>query len=188
MAKINLLPWRDVQRQEKKKEFFTVLGGFCILGALCSFLWVTTVKGSIEDQNARNNRLEGEIKKLEEQVKEIEELRKLKAETIARMEVIQGLQGTRPVIVHYVDDFVRAVPDGVFFTNVERVGDSFNAVGVAESYERVSDLMRNLDKSDWFKDTSFKDGKVSDKYGEGMYEFSIRTIADAPKKSSEEAK
>lgn len=181
MANINLLPWRDAQRQEKKKEFFTVLAGFCILGALCCFVWVSTVQGTIENQNERNARLSKEIKALEEQVAEIKDLKKKKAELIARMDVIQQLDGARPAIVHYVDDLVKTVPDGVFFTLLQRTGDTFTIQGFAESQPRVADLLRNIDKSSWFKDPNLNYSRANSRYGEGMFEFDIRVSADAPK-------
>lgn len=184
MARINLLPWRDAQRQEKKKEFFTVLGGFCILGALCSFVWISSVNGSIDNQNSRNSRLQTEIDALEKQVKEIQDLKKQKAELLARMEVIKSLQGTRPIIVRYVDELARAVPDGVFFTSVERTGDLVSINGVTESNERLATLMRKLDGSPWFKDTTVMNIGESKKYGEGWQEFRINTSTDMPKQEN----
>ena len=181
MAKINLLPWRDAQRQEKKKEFFTVLGGFCILGALCSFVWISSVNGAIDNQNSRNARLDSEIKALEQQVKEIQDLKKQKAELLRRMEVIQSLQGTRPIIVRYVDELARAVPDGVFFKSVERTNNLISINGVTESNERLASLMRKLESSPWFKDTSVINIGESNRYGEGWQEFRINTSTDAPK-------
>lgn len=186
MANVNLLPWRDAQRQEKKKEFFTILAGFCVLGLLCGFVWVTSVQSSIDNQNSRNTRLTNEIKALEEQVKEIQGLRQQKAELIARMDVIQVLEGTRPVIVRYVDDLVRAVPDGVFFTLVQRTGDNFILHGFAESQPRVADLLRNIDKSDWFKNPGLNYSRANNQHGEGMFEFDIRASADAPSQNSSE--
>lgn len=188
MAKINLLPWRDERRQEKKKEFFTVLGGFCILGALCGYLWVGSVQGSIDQQNSRNKMLEREIAALQQQVSEIQDLKKRRAALLERMKVIQDLQGTRPVIVRYFDGFVRAVPDGVYLTRLVRTNDRFNIEGVAESHSRISAFMRNLDESDWFADPSVSTISAALDQGEQAQRFSMTVVAAVPESDAEGGK
>lgn len=186
MARINLLPWRDEQRQEKKKEFFTVLGGFCVLGLLCGYVWVSAVQGSIDDQNGRNSLLQKEIDALQQRVAEIKELKQRRAQLLERMEVIQNLQGTRPVIVRYFDDMVRSVPDGVFLTQLTRKGDQINIDGVAESHSRISAFMRNLDESDWFTDPNMATISVAAGEGEQAQKFSMTVGAAVPKQDDAE--
>lgn len=188
MARINLLPWRDELRQEKKQEFFTVLGGFAILGALCGYLWVSGVQGSIDSQNNRNKLLEREISALQDQVREIQDLRKRRAELLERMKVIQDLQGTRPVIVRYFDGFVRAVPDGVYLTSLARSSDRFNIEGIAESHSRISTFMRNLDESDWFTDPSVSTISAAMDQGGQAQRFSMTVFATVPEDDAEGGK
>ena len=88
---------------------------------------------------------------MEQQIKEIRELKKKRESLIERMKVIQDLQGNRPVVVKIFDEVVRTVPDGVYYKNVKASGDSINIVGFAESNNRVSNLMRNLDSSELFQ-------------------------------------
>lgn len=150
MARINLLPWREQYREEKKKEFLTILGLVAAASAVVAFLWISFVNGQIDNQRSRNTLLQTELRKLEERVKEIEALREKRKAMIARMEVIQNLQGKRPAIVHVFDQFVQALPDGVYVTSLKRTGSRIALEGVAESNQRVSSFMRNLDKSEWF--------------------------------------
>lgn len=186
MARINLLPWRDEERQEKKKEFFTVLGGFCVLGLLCGYVWVSTIQGSIDNQNSRNSLLQKEIDGLQQRVAEIQELKKRRAQLLERMEVIQNLQGTRPVIVRYFDDMVRSVPDGVYLTRLIRTGDRISIDGVAESHSRISAFMRNLDESDWFTDPNMATISVAADEGEQAQKFSMTVGAAVPKQDDAE--
>lgn len=174
MAKINLLPWREEYRQEKKKEYVTQLIGFCILAGLISWVWIYSVNNSIEGQQARNNLLTSEIKLLDKQVKEIQELKKKRRELLERMKVIQDLQGTRPVIVRYFDEFSRSVPDGVFVLSLTRTENSLNIDGVSESNNRVADFMRRLDASEFFDAPNLKSVTIDPKYGEQSSKFSIQ--------------
>ncbi|MGI1679168.1 MAG: PilN domain-containing protein [Cellvibrionaceae bacterium] len=179
MSNINLLPWRDEERQEKKKEFFTILIGFCILGLVCGYTWVSSVQGSIDNQSSRNQLLQSEIAKLEDQVKEIEELKKRKAELLDRMKVIQDLQYTRPVIVHYFDEIVKAVPKGIYLTELSRKGDQLSIVGAAESLNRISSLMRNFEESEWFEGASMSTiDELSDK-DSGIQEQKFKMTVNA---------
>lgn len=185
MAKINLLPWREAYRKEKKEQFLAVIGGVFLLSAFLAYLWIVSVESAIENQQARNQMLEVEIANLEKQVKEIADLKKVRDDLLARIKIIQDLQGTRPLIVRYFDDFARSIPDGVFVTMVARRGTSVSIEGVAESYNRVATFMRNLDASDWFAGANLTSVVAAPNEGEQAQSFkmtvstSIPTEADA---------
>lgn len=164
MARINLRPWREERRAEQQKEFLTILVGVAILGLVFVFLQDRWINSNIDEQQARNSYLSGEIASLERKIKEIDELKKRRDQLIARMRVIQELQGNRPVIVYMFDEMVRTLPDGVYFTSLSRKGDSISIQGRAESNNRISSLMRKLDGSDWFMEPNLTAVKAS---GEG---------------------
>ncbi len=180
MAKINLLPWRDEYRQEKKKEFTVIIVGVCVLALFSAYVWIGRVESAIDSQNARNRLLKTEITALEKQVSEIKELKKRKTELLDRMRVIQDLQGTRPVIVRYFDELVRSVPDGIFITSLERKGKIINIDGVTESNNRVSTFMRRLDGSDWFSAPNLNSVKADPKFGEQASEFRLSVSSAVP--------
>lgn len=181
MAKINLLPWREVYRKEKKEQFLVALGGLFALCALIAYLWIVSVESSIDHQNSRNKLLETEIAVLDKQVQEINELKKKRDDLSVRIKIIQDLEGTRPLIVRYFDDFARAIPDGLYITSVARKDDIITIEGIGESYNRVASLMRNLDLSDWFASanlTSIID--VSKEEGEQASAFKITVHTSVP--------
>lgn len=179
MAKINLLPWRQAYREEKKREFIGIIAAVFIVAAIGAYAWVSSVESAIENQGARNRLLEQEITKLDAQVKEISELKKVRDDLLARIKVIQDLEGTRPVIVRYFDDFARAIPDGVYVTLVDRKGTVVSIEGVAESYNRVASFMRNLDSSDWFAAPNLTSVTAAPEEGEqaSMFKMTVQTSA-----------
>lgn len=185
MARINLLPWREEFRQEKKKEYVSQLIGVCILAALISWVWVHSVNNAIENQQARNGLLTSEIKLLDKQVEEIKELKKKRRELLERMKVIQDLQGTRPVIVRYFDEFSRAVPDGVFITSLSRSDKVLNIEGVSESNNRVSDFMRRLNASEYFDSPNLRAVTVDPKFGDQSSRFSMQVSLILPTADTE---
>ncbi len=179
MAKINLLPWRQAYREEKKREFIGIIAAVFIVAALGAYSWISSVESAIENQGARNRLLDQEIAKLDAQVKEISELKKVRDDLLARIKVIQDLEGTRPVIVRYFDDFARAIPDGVYVTLVDRKGTVVSIEGVAESYNRVASFMRNLDASDWFASPNLTSVTAAPEEGEqaSMFKMTVQTSA-----------
>ncbi len=181
MAKINLLPWREAYRKEKKEQFLVAMGAVLMVSALSAYLWVASVEGSIENQDARNKILQTEISNLEKQVKEISELKKKRDDLLARIKIIQDLEGTRPLIVRYFDDLVRAIPDGVFLTSLSRHGNEISLEGVAESYSRVSTLMRNLEDSDWFAGPKLSSVSAVPREGEAAQAFKMSVSTAVPK-------
>lgn len=152
MAQINLLPWREHLREERKRAFLTTLVGFVLFSGASVFAVDRYFVAEVKNQIARNDYLKLEIQVLDAQVAEIRDLREQKQEIQARMDVITGLQGTRPVIVRVFDEIVKSLPEGVYYTHLERVGNDLSMVGVAESYAKLTELMRRLDKSEWFKE------------------------------------
>ena len=174
MAKINLLPWREAYRGEKKKEFITLLGMVLVFAVVVAFGWDRVVNSQIDSQFSRNQVLEGEIAKLSEEVAEIEALTKRRQSLLDRIQVIQEVQGNRPEIVKIYDEFVRSVPDGVYFSEMVREGESISLVGFAKSNSRVSVLMRRLDASYKFTEPNLTKVEANDMLGENGSQFEMQ--------------
>jgi type IV pilus assembly protein PilN len=145
-----------------------------------AYLWVVSVESSIENQQARNHLLETEIANLDKQVKEIAELKKIRDDLLARIKIIQDLQGTRPLIVRYFDDFARSIPDGVFVTVLNRNDGTLTLEGIAESYNRVATFMRNLEASDWFAGPNLTSVVAVPAEGEQAQSFKMTVNTSAP--------
>lgn len=150
MANINLLPWRESLREERKKKFLTAMALLVFASGAIVLFADRYVRSAMETQQARNEYLNMEIQILNAQVEEINMLQQQKREIQDRMNVIQNLQGSRPVIVRVFDEMVKTLPSGVYFQTLERTGNSLHIVGVAETYSQLTTLMRRLDGSDWF--------------------------------------
>ena len=189
MANINLLPWREWERERKQKEFLTQLGGVLIVGVLIIVSAGQYLDAAIEGQEGRNSYLSGKIKVLDERIAEIQMLRKQRADLLARMRVINELQGNRPVIVRVFDEVVQTLAKGVHYKSLTMGGGTLAVEGVAESNNRISALMRNLDGSDWFTAPNLKgikeDPDNSD-YGEQASTFTLSFVQTSPTKAGEE--
>ncbi len=180
MANINLLPWREERRQELKQAFLVVLGVVAAFGVVLVVLADMAVSNAIDGQNGRNQYLQKQIGELELQVKEIRELEKKKQELLDRMKVIQELQGNRPIIVRIFDEMVRSLPDGVFYNELSRSNDAIKLVGIAESNNRISSLMRKVDKSEWFDDPNLTAVTAKPVFGEQASEFTMSFNISTP--------
>ncbi|QVL47333.1 MAG: PilN domain-containing protein [Thiocapsa sp.] len=149
MTRINLLPWREEARQRRRKEFAAAGGLALVFTLLLAVLVHLQIEGRIGDQLARNQLMEGEIAQLDRQIKEIQDLEKIKADLLSRMEIIQELQESRPEIVRLFDELVVAIPDGVYLTKLEQNGRAVVVEGRAQSNARVSAFMRSIEASQW---------------------------------------
>ncbi len=149
MAHINLLPWREEQRQEQTRQFATITVLSMVLTGALIFMVHVTFNNQIDHQSYRNKILQDEIARLDESLQQIEKLEETKEQLLARMDVIQSLQQQRPQIVHLFDDFVRTVPEGIYLTDIKQEANQLTIKGVAESNGRVSAYMRNIDSSEW---------------------------------------
>ena len=149
MARINLLPWREQLREERKQRFMVTLAGVLVVAGGLVFVGDQYLNGAIESQQARNDYLRKEIAVLDARIAEISELKQRREQLLERMKIIQDLQGNRPIIGRIFDQLVRTLPDGVYFTSLKMNGQTIAVVGAAESNNRVSNLMRNMDASEW---------------------------------------
>lgn len=147
MHRINLLPWRAELRKERQKNFAISAVVAIVIGGLIMWSVNTYLQGRIDHQNSRNQRLQQEIATLDEQIKEIRNLRLRKDRLLLRMAAIDELQRARPEVAFLFDEIVKVMPEGVYLTEFTQSGRSLLFKGVAESSTRVSALMRNIANS-----------------------------------------
>ena len=186
MAKINLLPWREWARERKKNEFLTQLG-IVVVFALVLVMGVGVfLEGLIENQQDRNRFVQSRINVMDERISEISKLREEREIMMSRMRVIQELQGNRPVIVHIFDDLVRTLAKGVHYTKINMAGTGLSLDGIAESNNRISSLMRNIESSDWFSSPNLKGIRENSSQGDQASTFQMSAVRVNPRQAAEE--
>ena len=151
MAKINLLPWREALREQRKKEFFAISGAVALLGVVLSGLIWLFFYNQLQDQNEANQTVVAANQQLDRQLKELDGLQERKEQIVERMKLIQDLQGVRPVIVHVFDELAKLTPSNMYVTEFSRKENKFTLKGKAQDPNVVSDFLRNLDASPWFR-------------------------------------
>ena len=149
MAKINLSPWREDLRKQRQIDFLTFLGAGVIASVFIMVAVHLSIEGMIDNQNNRNRFVQNEISILDKKIKEIKTLDKTKRQLLARMEVIQRLQSSRPEVVHMFDQLAKTVPEDVYLTKFSQSGRKLAIAGNAQSNTRVSAYMRSLEQSPW---------------------------------------
>ncbi len=181
MPRINLLPWREERRQELQRQFISMAVGVGILGAVLIWFAHIQVEALKDYHHARNAFIEQQIAEMKKKIKEIDELAKKRRNLIKRMEAIEKLQGSRPLIVHLFEELAFTMPDGVYLKNLKYNGEQLTLDGVAQSNARVSVYMRQLDDSDWLKGPALS---VIQTQGDGVnrkYNFNLSVKQDEPK-------
>jgi type IV pilus assembly protein PilN len=147
---INLLPHREAARKRKRETFYTALGSAALIGGLVSgaiYLWY---QAQISSQQGKNSYLQAENKRLDNQIKDIATLQAEIASLRARQQAVEDLQGDRNLPVHLLNELVKQLPDGVYISSMRQDNRTVTLQGVAQSNERVSELLRNLaNNSPW---------------------------------------
>ena len=152
MPRINLLPWREEERKRRQREFGVAAAGAVVAAIAVVIATIFAYSQMISNQQERNERLTNEITELEKSITEIDGLERQKERLLARMDIIEQLQKSRPEIVHLFDELTRQLPEGVYLTGVKQSGARVEVRGVAQSSTRVSALMRQVDASEWLSD------------------------------------
>lgn len=173
-TRLNLLPWRELRRQEQDRQLLSAsIGAWLLMGLVVFYGWYH-MNGLIEHQEKRNDFLRAEIAQLDEKIREINDIKDRKQALIARMEIIQQLQSDRTQIVHVFDDLVRKLPKGVYLTGLTKKNKRIMLKGTAQSNARVSRLMNNLDSSDWFTNPDLEVVNAGDRGGTRVSQFTLR--------------
>ncbi|MBT3047117.1 MAG: PilN domain-containing protein [Candidatus Thiodiazotropha sp.] len=186
MARINLLPWREAERKERQKEFGLMVLAGALLAAFVVFGIHQLIQSQIGAQNARNDFLQDEIKAVEKEIREIQDLDKTKQNLLDRMNIIQELQSSRPQIVHLFDEVVTTLPDGVFLDEIEQQGALVTFSGQAQSNARVSSMMRNVDDSEWLERPALVFIESKEKTGTGYSNFKLMVKQTSQNAEAEE--
>jgi type IV pilus assembly protein PilN len=152
MPRINLLPWREEERKKRQRDFGVALAGGVVAAVATVLITMFTFSQMIDNQESRNERLTAEIVELEKSITEIDGLERQKERLLARMEIIEQLQKSRPEIVHLFDEIARQLPEGVYLNGMKQTGSRVEVRGIAQSSTRVSALMRAVDDSEWMAD------------------------------------
>jgi type IV pilus assembly protein PilN len=181
MARINLLPWRENLRKQRQREFGLAAVGALVITLLLGILVHIRVEMMIDHQKSRNDFLKREIAEMDRKIREIKELEKTKARLLARMNVIQTLQGSRPEIVHLFDELVNTIPDGAFLTQVAQNNKNVTLNGRAQSNARVSAYMRNVDASQWVGGPNLQVIENKNQTGTGFSHFTLSIVQTGKK-------
>jgi type IV pilus assembly protein PilN len=173
MARINLLPWREAERKRRKREFAVAGATALALSLVAALLVHFQIEAWISGQESRNQFLTDQITQLDRQIREIKNLEETKANLLARMNIIQQLQESRPEVVRLFDELVNAIPEGVFLTKMEQTGRNVVLEGRAQSNARVSAFMRNVEASGWIGNPRLLLIEHKDKTGTGLSHFRL---------------
>jgi type IV pilus assembly protein PilN len=141
---INLLPHREAKRRQRRQAFYVGLGAAFATGALAVFLAYGAIQQQTTQQQARNDYLQGEIGKLDSQIKDIANLRQEIDALRARQKAVEDLQSDRNTPVHLLDELVKQAPEGIYLTSIKQNQQVVTVTGIAQTNERVSELLRNV--------------------------------------------
>ena len=187
MAQLNLLPWRELHRQEINRQVINIVVGIAILMAGLVYWGYLYMDGLIEEQDQRNSYLEQEIQKVEQELKEVNKVKKLKSELLSRMEVIQKLQSDRTRMVKLFDGLARNLPKGMYLTLFEIKGNKITLQGSADSNGTISKFMRLIEGSDYFTTPNLNVINIRDNKGLRASNFTLKFEFTKAKKKTEKA-
>ncbi|CAA9890897.1 Pilus assembly protein PilN [Candidatus Methylobacter favarea] len=151
MAKINLLPWREELRKQKKQIFLNAIGLAVLMTIAVLGMVYMYIEGLEEYQEQRNKLLQDEIALVDKKIVEIKSIEEKKSKLLAKIELLQKLQKSRPEIVHLFDEIPKTTPDGVFLTKVIQTGTELAFTGKSQSNARVSAFMQAIEASPWLQ-------------------------------------
>ena len=144
MILINLLPHREAKRRQRKQAFFAGVAAAVVAGLVIAGVWYLVLQQLMANQQARTQFLNEEIARLDLQIKDIASLRAEIDALKARQKAVEDLQTDRNTPVRLLDELVKQMPEGVYITSIKQTGYQVEVVGIAQSNERVAELLRNL--------------------------------------------
>ena len=188
MTRINLLPWREEQRQKRQRHFIAMLLMALILGVVLILLAGSVYDQKINHQQSRNELVKLEIHKLDARIKRINELEAVRARLISRKQIIERLQASRSMTVELLDNLAKSIPAGITLANITQLGPNLTLAGSSQSNARVSAYLRNLELNELFLNPQLDFVKSEPTPGSNSepYQFSVRVSLRPPKTTDDE--
>jgi len=175
MAKINLLPWREELRKQRRKDFFSAMALGVLAAAGILAIIHTYYLGVIAYHERRNKMLQDEIALLDKKISDIDSIDEKKGKLLAKIDLLQKLQQSRPEVVHLFDEISKITPDGVYLTKLSQTAADMTFEGKSQSNARVSAMMRNIETSSWMNTPTLSIIKSPDKTNfEQLSDFTLR--------------
>lgn len=184
MAHINLLPWRAERRKLRQREFFMQLGAAGLIAVGVLFLWWFWMDMRIDNQNDRNAYMQDQIKQVDARLEKIKDLEKVRAQLLARKQIIEQLQANRSQMVHLFDELVKTIPSSARLTSIKQNGDQMVLGGVAQSNASVAEYMRNIEASPWMGQADLSKTENSHDASRMPYSFGLTVALSKPKDDS----
>jgi type IV pilus assembly protein PilN len=183
MIRINLLPHRELRRERRKKDFIGLGVLTALIAAAIVFLVGVYNSNQISRQEDRNQFIKKKNEDLDAKIKEIASLRQEIDALKARQKAVEDLQSDRTVPVHILDELVKYTPEGIFFKQIKQEEKKLTLVGLAQSNEKVSELLRNLQgNTPWMERPELIEIKSAilpqpnGKEGKKVFEFQLSTL------------
>lgn len=182
---VNLLPYHEARRASRRKKVYALLGGAAGAGALVVLLGGMYIDHRVDAVSSLNQVLLVENNRMDGQIREVNTLRKDIEGLLQRQKAIEGLQNERNRPVQLLEELVRQVPEGVYLTTLKQTGDAFTVTGIAQSNERVSELLRNLSQVQWLDKAELGESKAvmmtnNLREQRRLFDFSMRFAYRAP--------
>ncbi|MBC7625344.1 MAG: PilN domain-containing protein [Aeromicrobium sp.] len=173
MIRVNLLPHREAKRKARQQQL-AILAGLTSAAAvaLCGLLWVV-FNAQVDNQKSRNQYMSSEIAKLDKQIEEIRKIREETLSLLAKKQVVEGLQSNRSEPVQLLDQMLRQLPEGLYLKSIRQTGNKINVTGYTQSQARVSAFMRNIEASPFLENPNLIEIKAVSVGGQRANEFNL---------------
>lgn len=181
MIKINLLPHREIRRQERRKAFYSISVLTVLIACSLCFIVYYYFDSKIQEQQDRNDFLVKTNKDLDKEIEQIKMLEARAAALRARIETIEKLQQDRGNAVRLLKNLVKAVPDGVYLTEIAQKGAKVTLKGYAQYNQRLPVLVDQLNETGFFSKSEVVDSKAIEVEGRVLYGYSLTTYVTPPK-------
>ncbi|PLQ01121.1 PilN domain-containing protein [Cupriavidus pauculus] len=190
---VNLLPYHEARKAARRKKVYSMLGGAAGAGALVVLIGGFYIDSQIDEMTQLNQTLTTENARMDGQIKEVMTLRKDIDALLDRQRAIESLQAERNMPVQLLEELVRQVPEGVYLTTLKQTDDTFVVTGVAQSNERVSELLRNVSQVQWLDRAELVESKAvmmtnNLREQRRLFDFSIRFAYRAPELPADKKK
>jgi len=189
MLRINLLPWREEARRERQRQFLYSLVGTLVLGAILVLVVGLFFDQKISVQEARNQKIQTEINRLQQRIDRIAELERTRNRLLSRKQIIEELQASRSLTVELLDKLAKTIPVGVTLTDVRQQGQRVSLLGTSQSNARVSAYLHSLEEMDLFSNPELQYVRASTQPASRTeaYEFAINVSLRAAQQDADAA-
>jgi len=186
LYRINLLPWRENQREEHRRRFISLVALGMLVAIGIQWGIGKFFEYQQDQQQERLDYLTHYIAELDQRIEAMKIAEQEHSKILERLKVVEGLQNGRNKTTEFMNLMPAVIPEGVYVDKIKMNDLEIEISGISDSTPKLATMLDNMERSAKLNDVemhSIVHGKA--RFGKEFQTFKVSFMFKVPEKKAE---